>query len=75
MTLYYWNHKDWTLSPQPPGVPLPWPLALAVVPVMGLAFVVFVPTIGIVLFLGRAGRLAWKWMKRLAMLPFGRQIY
>jgi hypothetical protein len=42
----YYIKKDWSLSTEPPGVKIPTAAAFLFVPVIGLAFLMFLPAAG-----------------------------
>jgi hypothetical protein len=45
----YLNVKQMSLSHTPPGAAIPLPVAFLVMPVVGLAFLMFLPAVGFVL--------------------------
>lgn len=45
----YYFHSDWSINTTPGGVKLPTILVLALVPMMGALFLMFLPLIGFVL--------------------------
>jgi hypothetical protein len=43
---YYFNRTNLSFSPNPPGTPIPFPLLFLGMPLIGLAFLMFLPAAG-----------------------------
>ncbi len=43
---YYYDPKNWSFSPTPPGIKVPLVAVLVGMPLIGALFVVFLPVIG-----------------------------
>lgn len=61
----YLNVKQMSLSHEPPGTPIPLPVAFLVMPVVGLAFLMFLPAIGFVLVGKHLTVECWKTVPRI----------
>ena len=59
---YFFDSKTWTLNTEGRGKEIPWFIALMIMPVIGLAFLMFLPFIGFYLTIQALG------MKTIAFL-------
>lgn len=63
---YYFRRDNWSFHPEPPGKPVPTVLVLAAMPLLGLAFLMYLPTIGFWLVFKELAKLAGEGLAKLA---------
>lgn len=61
----YFDTKTLSLSHNPPGTAIPLPVAFAVMPIVGLAFLMFLPAIGFFLVGKHLVVECWKTVPRI----------
>lgn len=70
MSGYFYDAKNWEINLEGRGLPIPWPVALFLTPLMGAQFLMFLPLIGFAMVLYACGLKVYN-LTRLIFTPSG----